>query len=77
MTRIAAGHRITANIITACPFRLADMSIAQIRTWIRHSDLDSLEQLVLDGHGEKLVNENASDSKIRAFIKGVPSYMVE
>jgi hypothetical protein len=52
------------------------MSTAQIRTWIRHSDLENLEQVVLDGHGDKLIMENASDSKIRAFIRGVPAYMV-
>ncbi len=55
---------------------LAVISTAQIRTWIRHSDLENLEQCVLDGHGHALITENASDSKIRAFIKSVPSYMV-
>lgn len=53
------------------------ISTAQIRSWIRHSDLESLEQTVLDGHGHALISENASDSKIRAFIKAVPSYMVK
>ena len=52
------------------------LSTAQLRTWIRHSDVESLEAAVLDGHGHALVQENASDSKIRAFIRAVPSYMV-
>ena len=52
------------------------MSTAVLRNLIRHSDLDGLEEVVLDGHGQKLIGENASDSKIRTFIKAVPSYMV-
>jgi len=52
------------------------ISTAQIRTWIRHSDLENLEQMVLGGHGHSLVAENASDSKVRAFIRSVPAYMV-
>ena len=52
------------------------MSTAALRNLIRQSDLDALEQVVLDGHGQKLIGENASDGKIRTFIKAVPSYMV-
>lgn len=52
------------------------MSTAQLRNFIRHSDLENLEQVVLDGHGLKLIGERAQDGKIRAFIKSVPSYMV-
>ena len=52
------------------------LSTAQLRTWIRHSDVENLEQVVLDGHGHKLIGEAASDGKIRAFIKAVPVYMV-
>ena len=52
------------------------MSTAQIREYIRHSDLANLEQVVLDGHGHKLIGETGGDGKIRAFIKSVPSYMV-
>ena len=40
------------------------------------ADLDGLEKVCLDGHGGKLIGENASDSKIRTFIKAVPSYLV-
>ena len=47
-----------------------------IRNLIRQADLDALEQVVLDGHGQKLMGENASDSKIRTFIKAIPSYLV-
>ena len=43
---------------------------------IRQSDIEGLEQVILDGHGQKLLGENAADNKIRAFIKAVPSYLV-
>ena len=52
------------------------ISTSVIRNLIRQADLDALEQVVLDGHGQKLIGENASDSKIRTFIKAIPSYMV-
>jgi hypothetical protein len=52
------------------------MSTAVVRNWIRHSDLENLEQVVLSGHGNKLIGEAASDSKIRAFIKATPTYIV-
>ena len=51
------------------------MSTQVLRNMIRQSDLDGLEKVVLDGHGGKLIGENASDSKIRTFIKAVPSYL--
>ena len=34
------------------------------------------EQVVLSGHGHKLIGETAADSKIRAFIKATPTYLV-
>ena len=43
---------------------------------IRQSDIEGLEEVILDGHGQKLLGENAADNKIRAFIKAVPSYLV-
>ena len=52
------------------------MSTQLLRNMIRQSDLDGLEKVVLDGHGGKLVGENASDNKIRAFVRAVPSYLV-
>jgi hypothetical protein len=43
---------------------------------IRQSDLEGLEKVVLDGHGQNLIGETASDNQIRAFIRSVPAYMV-
>ena len=47
-----------------------------VRKFIAHSDLENLEQVVLSGHGHKLIGENAADSQIRAFIKATPTYLV-
>ena len=52
------------------------LSTMELRNMIRQSDIEGLEQVILDGHGQKLLGENAADNKIRAFIKAVPSYLV-
>ena len=52
------------------------LSTALVRKFIAHSDLENLEQVVLSGHGHKLIGENAADSQIRAFIKATPTYLV-
>ena len=57
-------------------FSITVISTQVIRNLIRQSDLDGLEKVVLDGHGSKLIGENASDSKIRTFIRAIPSYLV-
>lgn len=55
---------------------LSVLSTALVRKFIAHSDLENLEQVVLSGHGHKLIGENAADSQIRAFIKATPTYLV-
>ena len=55
---------------------VAAITTSNIRNWIRTSDLDNLELVVLEGHGQKLLTENASDNKIRQFLKSVPGYIV-
>lgn len=52
------------------------LSTIEVKNMIRQSDIEGLEQVILDGHGQKLLGENAADNKIRAFIKAVPSYLV-
>lgn len=52
------------------------MTTSNIRNWIRTADLEQLEMVVLEGHGHKLLSENASDNKIRQFLKSVPAYVV-
>lgn len=48
---------------------------ATIRDYIRAGDIDALEEVVLQGQGTKLVNQPATDQKVRNFLKTVPSYM--
>ncbi len=49
---------------------------SQLRHLIRQSDMDGLEEAILDGHGYRLIGEAASDSKVRALIRAVPQYLV-
>ena len=58
-------------------FLFSVMSTNELRNMIRQSDVEGLEECILDGHGSKLLGENAADNKIRAFIKAVPSYLVK
>ncbi|XP_064105347.1 uncharacterized protein LOC135214834 isoform X6 [Macrobrachium nipponense] len=48
---------------------------ATIRDYIRAGDIEALEEVVLQGQGTKLVNQHATDQKVRNFLKTVPSYM--
>ncbi|XP_068215444.1 uncharacterized protein [Palaemon carinicauda] len=48
---------------------------ATIRDYIRAGAIDALEEVVLQGQGTKLVNQPATDQKVRNFLKTVPSYM--
>lgn len=47
-----------------------------IRQWLRGGEVDKLEAVVIQGLGHKLLGEYASDLKVRAFLKTVPSYLV-
>ena len=55
---------------------MAAITTTNIRNWIRTSDLENLELVVLEGQGQKLLSENASDNRIRQFLKSVPGYIV-
>lgn len=52
------------------------MNPSTIRQWLRGGDLEKLEQVVLEGHGHRLVGEYSPDAKARTFLKTVPAYMV-
>ena len=58
------------------PALVKGITTSNIRNWIRTADLDSLEMVVLEGQGHKLLSENASDNKVRQFLKSVPGYIV-
>ncbi|XP_071748221.1 uncharacterized protein [Lepeophtheirus salmonis] len=52
-----------------------EMCSSSVQNWIKNLNFESIEQVVLDGYGDKLIGETASDSKIRAFIRAIPAYM--
>jgi hypothetical protein len=52
------------------------LSSAHVKQLIRSGDVDKLEQLVLEGHGKKLIGEYSADYKTRTFLKNVPALMV-
>ncbi|XP_022646610.1 serine/threonine-protein phosphatase 6 regulatory ankyrin repeat subunit C-like isoform X2 [Varroa destructor] len=48
---------------------------SQVREMIRHGNLEVLEELVLHGHGDKLLGETSSDPVVQEFLDTVPGYM--
>ena len=55
---------------------MLQVNSAHVKQLIRSGDVDKLEQLVVDGHGKKLIGEYSADYKTRTFLKNVPSLMV-
>ncbi|XP_054706765.1 poly [ADP-ribose] polymerase tankyrase-2-like [Uloborus diversus] len=47
----------------------------QIRELISHGSIDALEELVLHGHGDRLLGESGTNPLVRDFIRMVPIYM--
>ncbi|GFQ67824.1 tankyrase-1 [Trichonephila clavata] len=47
----------------------------QIREMLSNGSLDALEELVLQGHGDRLLGESATNPLVRDFIHMVPIYM--
>lgn len=52
------------------------MGQAHIKQAVRTGDIDKLEQIVLEGHGKKLVNEHSSDYRTRMYLKTIPLMLV-
>ncbi|XP_043243413.1 serine/threonine-protein phosphatase 6 regulatory ankyrin repeat subunit B-like [Amphibalanus amphitrite] len=52
------------------------VSHATIRIWIHGRDLNKLEQMVLDGHGERLLNETAGSNRVNKFLTSVRPLMI-
>lgn len=48
----------------------------KVREYIREANIDALEELVLAGHGQSLINQPSTDKNVRSFLRTVPSYMV-
>lgn len=49
---------------------------SQVRDMIHQGNLEVLEELVLHGHGDKLLGETSSDPVVQEFLDTVPGYMV-
>ncbi|XP_064210784.1 uncharacterized protein LOC660320 isoform X3 [Tribolium castaneum] len=78
-TRKADSKQIQANglYIHSSPPRVLQLTSAHIKQLIRSGDVEKLEQLVVDGHGKKLVGEYSADYKTRTFLKNVPNLMTK
>ncbi|OQR70221.1 hypothetical protein BIW11_01722 [Tropilaelaps mercedesae] len=48
---------------------------SQVREMIRQGNLEVLEELVLHGHGDKLLGESSLDPIVQEFLDTVPGYM--
>lgn len=48
----------------------------QIREIMNTGSVEALEELVLQGHGDRLLGETTGNPMVREFIKMVPIYMV-
>ncbi|XP_018494867.1 uncharacterized protein LOC100901587 [Galendromus occidentalis] len=50
-------------------------SRSQVREMIQQGNLELLEEMVLHGHGDKLLGETSSDAVVQEFLDTVPGYM--
>lgn len=48
----------------------------RIQNIIASGDMEQLAQIVLNGDGQKLLNVEAQEPEIQAFLRNVPNYMV-
>lgn len=49
----------------------------RLQNIIASGDMEQLAQIVLNGDGQKLLNVEATEPEIQAFLKNVPNYMVK
>ena len=52
------------------------MNSSNIRQWLKAGDLEKLEDVIIDGQGQKLLKESSADDKTRAFLRSVPDRIV-
>ena len=53
-----------------------EINSTNVRIWIHEKDLESLEAVVYEGHGNMLLSQSAGNVKIRKFLETVPKLMV-
>ncbi|XP_049958096.1 uncharacterized protein LOC126474660 [Schistocerca serialis cubense] len=68
-------QQVNGLYVHSSPPRVVQMNPSTIRQWLRGGDLERLEQVVLEGHGHRLVGEYSPEPRVRAFLKTVPDYM--
>ncbi|KAL3268346.1 hypothetical protein HHI36_007462 [Cryptolaemus montrouzieri] len=68
---------IDFEILVILNFSVIQMGPGNIKQIIRSGDIEKLENIVLEGHGKKLLNEHSSDYKTRMFLKSVPNLMTQ
>lgn len=49
---------------------------SNIRIWIHDQDLGRLEQVVWEGHGDKLLTQTSQHPSVKHFLTAVPYIMV-
>lgn len=52
------------------------MNSSAVKTWLQRGELEKLENIVLEGRGERLLGEQSPDLRTRVFLKGLPNYLV-
>ncbi|CAL1680426.1 unnamed protein product [Lasius platythorax] len=53
------------------------MNSSAIKTWLQRGELEKLENVVLEGRGERLLGEHSPDLRTRVFLKGLPNYLTK
>ncbi|KAJ1527016.1 hypothetical protein ONE63_008560 [Megalurothrips usitatus] len=64
--------QVNGLYVHASPPRVVAVNSGAVRQWLRGGDLEKLQQLVLDGHGARLLGEYSPDARVRAFIRWLP-----
>ena len=49
---------------------------SNIRIWIHQRNITSLQQVIWEGHGAKLLVEHSNNAKVKKFLEAVPHIMV-
>jgi len=68
-------HRATFSRAISS-FSALDFKPANIRIWIHNKDIGKLQQVLWEGHGQKLRCETSNHPRIRKFLEAVPCIMV-
>ncbi|KAF0301953.1 Ankyrin repeat-containing protein C6C3.08 [Amphibalanus amphitrite] len=70
--------QVSSDAAAAAQARLSEQDVTpgQVDVWIRQGDLEKLEQVLVDGHGDALEGKTAWNEQARNILKVAPTYMV-